>query len=441
VTTLTSEFTYSAAQSYIFFESRAYGRFRFFPKGRRLGATKGGSQAFIEWALEGDPLLWGDTTHGNIDRYVARYFLPVLKRNNIEYSWQAQKNLMTIGTKGGYIDFRSADRPENWEGFGYKRIFLNEAGIILDDNYLYENAVLPMLMDYADSELIAAGTPKLRQGTGRLFKELVEKALHHEPDYHTKTFTSYDNPFLSKKAVDSLAAQISSIERPQEIYGKFVEPGGELFKRENIRYAIKPPNAAMHIALAADLAIRDKTKNDWTAVVVFGQEKFGQQRKFVLDAARVRGGFQPAIDLIIKMQEKWRAARVGIEAVQFQAAVSQQLLRTTNLPIVELMPDKDKVTRAFVLSARYEQHMIYHAQDEAGENIVPQHYEDELLAFPNSDHDDQVDAAVYAHGLLPSLAPIEIQRTGPRENNATLSKAQNSQFGFGTTNNSLRGFD
>ena len=55
------------------------------------------------------------------------------------------------------------------------KIFLNEAGIILKNNYLYTNTILPMLMDYPDSQLIAAGVPKgkiKKDGTEHIFYTL-----------------------------------------------------------------------------------------------------------------------------------------------------------------------------------------------------------------------------------------------------------------------------
>ena len=153
------ELSYTPPQLEIFFGSQS--KFTVVTKGRRFGATHGAAHAYIEWALEGRRLLWGDTINSNIDRYVQRYFEPAMKAHKVPYTWNSQKKEMRIGT--GHIDFRSADRPENWEGFGYDVIFLNEAGIILKDPYLYTNAVLPMLMDYSDSQLIAAGCQRERR--------------------------------------------------------------------------------------------------------------------------------------------------------------------------------------------------------------------------------------------------------------------------------------
>jgi len=131
-------------------------------KGRRFGATHGAAINYILRLLSGEgPILWGDTIRGNIDRYFERYFLPELKKLPQEiWKWNVQKAQLTVN--GQFMDFRSADRPENWEGFGYKHIFLNEAGIILKDDYLYTNAILPMLMDFPDSIDFTHSTSKLK---------------------------------------------------------------------------------------------------------------------------------------------------------------------------------------------------------------------------------------------------------------------------------------
>lgn len=375
------DLTYSAAQSHIFFESEALGRFRLFPKGRRLGATRGAAHAFIEWMLEGDACLWGDTINPNIDRYVERYFLPTLVSHEIPHTWNAQKRLLRCGS--GYTDFRSADRPENWEGFGYRKVFLNEAGIILDDEYLYTNAVLPMLLDYPDSTLIAAGTPKLMQGMGRLFSDLVGKAKRGEPGYYTRTFTTYDNPWLATADIVRLAREIPAADRGQEIYGRFLESGGQRIKREWLR--VGRPVQDFTTTMGVDLAISEKTTADWTAIVILQRGLDG--KLYVRDCIRARLSFHKTQELIKEWAARWRPRVVAVEAVQYQAAAVQELARTTTLNVVPVVPDKDKVTRFQPLETRYEQGLIYHDPE------LPRVFEDELLAFPNGDHDDLVDAA------------------------------------------------
>lgn len=187
----------------------------------------------IEYGLnEGIPFLpqgnllmmWGDTVSGNIDRYVERYFQPVLKfLPTNTWNWNSTKRIMKIGR--ATIDFRSADRPENWEGFGYHLIFLNEAGIILQDPYLYDNAVLPMLMDFPNAKLIAAGTPKGKKSKNgqHKFFQLYENGIRDKVNYRVLRYSSYDNPFIPKSEIDLLASIYDEQNRKQEIFGEFID--------------------------------------------------------------------------------------------------------------------------------------------------------------------------------------------------------------------------
>lgn len=417
---LNLDLVYSAAQEHIFFESEALGRFRFFPKGRRLGFTRGAGQAVIEWLLEGKSVLWGDTVATNIERYVSRYIEPPLKQYRIPYRWRKTKKELEIGA--GHCDFRSADRPENWEGFGYDIVLLNEAGIILNDRYLYENAVLPMMMDNPDSTLIAGGTPKLRQGKGRLFQELALRAKTN-PEYYTRVFSTYDNPFLDADGITALAGEITEAERPQEIHGQFLEPGGTLLERAWMR--TRTPPDKLRRAMGVDLAISTKETADFTACVVVGIDEGGQ--RYVLDAQRRRLKFHQALEFIRQMAEEWQIQSVRIEEVQFQAAVVQELLRTTDLPVAGYKADRDKVTRAQRVIRRYEAGLYYHAP-----TLKPE-FQDELLAFPIGEHDDQVDALVIADAALADTVTMEFQTLGPR---STIDQLRDSRgitsTGYGT---------
>jgi len=225
---ITLDLTYSAAQNAAFFDHPP-GKYFIYPKGRRVGFTRGGMQAACEWALEGLAVLWGDTIAVNIRKYVERYALPFLQQQKIPHAWNVVEKTLRFET-GGFIDFRSADNPENWEGFGYHKVLLNEAGIILEGEngrYLYQNAVLPMLLDFDESELYAFGVPK---GTTNLFYDLHQRASTGQAEYHSRTFTSHDSPWLGAKALAGLIEEMRTLGGQllvdQEIYGKFVNIQG-----------------------------------------------------------------------------------------------------------------------------------------------------------------------------------------------------------------------
>lgn len=229
VTTVSLDLSYSEAQARVFFGPQV-NKFNIIPKGRRSGFTRGGMQAACEWGIEGLPILWGDTINPNIRKYVERYALPFLQKQRIPHEWHIQDKTLRFPS-GGFIDFRSSDNPENWEGFGYKKVLLNEAGIILDGEKgqrLYQNSVLPMLMDFPDSELFAFGVPK---GTVNEFNALHQRAQAGAEGYYTETLSSYDTPFLRRAAIDQLVAEMRGLGGQllvdQEVFGKFVNLQGD----------------------------------------------------------------------------------------------------------------------------------------------------------------------------------------------------------------------
>ncbi|GAG27159.1 unnamed protein product, partial [marine sediment metagenome] len=130
---------YHSGQKQMFFDSPAKGKV--VAKGRRWGLTKGYANRSIEYLMDGiSPGLWVDTVNSNIDRYIERYFYPVLKHlPQNRWKWRQQRKELEIF--GHKLDIRSADRPELIEGFAYKFIMLNEAGIILRKEYLWHNTI------------------------------------------------------------------------------------------------------------------------------------------------------------------------------------------------------------------------------------------------------------------------------------------------------------
>lgn len=221
---ITIERKYHKAQFEIL---RAPERVKVIRKGRRFGLTTLFARLTIDYLIKGvSPGLWVDTIYANIDKYIERYFMPELRRIPQKYwNWRQVKKELRIGS--AVCDFRSADNPENIEGFAYKFIILNEAGIILKNRKLWENTIAPMMMDYSPYVWIG-GTPK---GKG-LFYELYMKAKDKEkhPEMRAFHYPSYVNPFLSKDAIKNLIDDMPEYVKKQEIDAEFIENSSGVFR-------------------------------------------------------------------------------------------------------------------------------------------------------------------------------------------------------------------
>lgn len=225
--------TYSEKQEDIFFNWPSGIRYKIITKGRRGTFTNGAEKAVIDYMAQGiGPILWVDTVQSNLQRYFDRYFVPDFKANDLkpgeDYVWNVQAKQLTFN--GQYCDFRSEEQGDSIEGFGYRIIILNEAGIILKNRKLYSESILPMLLDYGDSKLIAGGVPKgkkIKSGEDHLFYDLYKRAIQNTAPYMHHHLTAFDNPWINESDIKALEEEMFASGGQklvdQEVYGKFVD--------------------------------------------------------------------------------------------------------------------------------------------------------------------------------------------------------------------------
>lgn len=204
-------------------------------------------------SLPGEPALWVDTSQVNLDRYVQRYFKPMLTKMNLwqDCDWLFHKKMLKLHN-GSYIDFGSAERPELMEGFGYSRCVLNEGGIIFKKAGLWDNVLFPMIKQ-AKTRII--GTPK---GNNK-FKDLY----HSNPHY---SFNCFDSPFWSDKEIEAAKKAMTQEAFNQEMLAQFIEGAGAVFRNINECIGgvlLDKPQGGRYV-LAADLA----KHQDFTVIMV-----------------------------------------------------------------------------------------------------------------------------------------------------------------------------
>lgn len=288
---------------------------------------------------------------------------------------------------GSVIDYWSLNDPKTVaRGRKYKRVIIDEAAMTPYLEEAWNQAIRPTLTDWIGDAYFLS-TPKGRN----YFAELFDRAGdENEPDWARWQMPTTANPFISPSEVDEARRSIPSIAFMQEYLAEFVDGQGARIKREWLKFSECP--TGLDVYLGVDLAISTKQDADYSAIVAMSRDADGNI--YVRDVQRIRATFHDVIQFVIAMADKWKPRMIGIETVQYQAAVIQELLRTTRLPIRGIRPDKDKVTRFAPLEARYEQGFVYH------DHRLLREFQDELLSFPIGANDDMVDACAYAFMML-----------------------------------------
>src|SRR3990172_3844723 len=179
------------------------------------------------------------------------------------------------------ILFRGAEKPEKLKGPSKAGIWLDEAGIMAKEAYLYANPCLRCMTPKGPimGPCLMTFTPKGRSHwTFDVFFESVDASeaaifstdqervpgLYRQGDYveipkgsgqwykvknkaGVITAATMERPFLPEAFYDTLRGQYSTMLAAQELGGEFVDLEGLMFRREWFRYCDSVPREALRI--------------------------------------------------------------------------------------------------------------------------------------------------------------------------------------------------
>jgi predicted phage terminase large subunit-like protein len=421
---------YLPLQDLVFNQEKA--RYVVLAKGRRAGGTYGAALYCIEQLMEGKKGLWVDTIQNNLSLYFERYFLPNLNKlpkmdrfHHRIWTWQDQKKVLKFFD--GYLDMRSAERPENMEGFGYDFVICNEAGLIFKDGRsLWHNTIAPMTMDHT-ARVFFVGTPKGKldkKGEEHLFYEFYKRGLSNDPNWASYQFNSYKNPKLSRATIEQLERDTPAIIRSQEIGAEFIEVSlNMLFRDEWWKYEETMPveTDIKRKILSWDTAFKEKAQEsqdpDFSVCTYWIQTR----EKFIcVDMFQDRLDFPKLIAKTKELYEKYHPDVVLVEDRASGQSLIQMFQQST-MPVVPYKIDRDKVSRATAVSPLLEQGKVALLRGPWNKTLT-----DQFSLFPSAEHDDIVDSCtqvlLYMNGggTMDRIRPVISKSviTSPQETQA-----------------------
>ena len=360
-------------------------RFNVIVCGRRFGKSTLGVRVLKDTIKRKRTALWAAPTYDLLRSAWAdtiRVYQPIITGVN-----KQERELRFAG--GAAAHFRTLDDPKRvGRSYKYDLAVIDEAALVRHLEEAWHESIRPTLTDYAGGAWFLS-TPKGMN----YFKHLYDHA--DRAGWSRWQMPTSMNPYINPAEIEAARSELPAIVFEQEYLAQFVDMAGARVKREWLRHG-DPPGAFEQVTMGVDLAISTKEGADYTACVVLGRTTNGFT--WVIAAERTRAAFHGVTDFIQAMAARYRPGIIAIEQVQYQAAVVQELLRNTQLPVIGVKPDRDKVTRFQPLEARYEQGLVWHAPRLTA-------FEDELLSFPEGEHDDLVDASAYAFNALTTPQP------------------------------------
>lgn len=202
-------------------------------KRRRFGKTTLLCDLLIPPALDGLPVGWFAPNYKLLLeawRVLLSALAPVIRRAN------ANDHRMELLT-GGMLDFWTLEDRDAGRSRKYKRVIIDEAGLVGDLAHIWYSAIRPTLADL-EGDAYLGGTPKGRNG----FWELWQKG-GTDPDWAHWQMPTETNPHIPPEEIAAMRASMPALVVAQEIDAEFTEGELTLFRIADIDRAALPYDA------------------------------------------------------------------------------------------------------------------------------------------------------------------------------------------------------
>lgn len=300
-------------------------RFNVLECGRRFGKTTLGEFLLAMPAIQGHPVGWFAPTFKYLTeawRNVLKIVQPLQPKVNVQ---ERRIELMT----GGVAEFWSLDDPNAGRSRKYKRVILDEAGIVRDLMIAWNEAIRPTLTDLRGDAWFL-GTPKGRGDFHRLFN----RGQSGDEGWKSWRLPTTANPHIPADEIEAARRDMPEAAFNQEFLGIPADDGGNPFGLDSIRACVVPTlSNAPAVAYGVDLA----KSYDFTVVCGLDadgavcrlerwQSDWSQTRRKVLD---IIGDVPTLIDSTgvgDPIVEDIQRERFRVRGFKFTSASKQQLM-------------------------------------------------------------------------------------------------------------------
>lgn len=281
-------------------------RFNVVPCGRRFGKTTLGIDLGVEVALEGHPVGWFSPTYKDmleVWKQLKHILAPVISRSSIQ---ERRIELIT----GGLVEFWSLDDTDAGRGRKYKRVIIDEAGLVSKLLDAWQMAIRPTLADL-EGDAFIFGTPKGRNGFWALYQLGLDP---NRSDWSAFQMPSSANPHIPLSEIEAMRESLPQRVYEQEILAVFIDDAGGVFR--NVTGCIGEPRL------------------DENEGVVFGVD-WGKHNDFTVITVITIGGHVIEIDRFNQIDYTVQVGRLKALADRYQPVTIYAESNSMGEPLIE----------------------------------------------------------------------------------------------------------
>ncbi|MFA7177835.1 MAG: hypothetical protein WC114_11345 [Smithellaceae bacterium] len=378
--------------------------------GRRGGKTVGVGVYAVQRFLAGHRVLYAAPTSEQIQRFwvTVTRALSVAVDKKALYQNKTEHIIERVGTEQR-IRAKTAWNADSLRGDYADELLLDEWQLMNEDAWGVVGA--PMLLDNNGNATFIYTPPSLRsrstskaddpQHAAKLFKKAQLLAKKDPLRWATFHFSSMDNPYISRAALDEITSDMTDLAYRMEILAEDIDQApGALWTRDNIERnrVLSAPEMAK-VVVAVDPTTSADGGGDAAGIIVAGS--LGDEG-YVLEDATLNGSPLQWAEMAIRQYYKHDANLIVAEKNQGGEMVGMTIHQASttlpdgsvvsgkNIPVKLVHASRGKIVRAEPISAKYEKGKVHHV------GAFPQ-LEDELcLWLPGDKSPNRLDALVWA---------------------------------------------
>ncbi len=361
--------------------------------GRRFGKTTFFARTACDAFLQGKRILEAAPVAKQTNAFwskVKRYLRPLMD-NGAAKKWE---NDRIIEMGAGHIQAQTAFDADTLRGDWADLLLLDEYSFMDESAWTVVGA--PMLLD-RDGDALFAFTPNRRNHAFRLYNQAIADDRGIWAAFHG---TSYDNPYLTPKALADITADMTEDMIRQEIMAEFLEDQGVVFRNlANCMGAPLDANPEAHKGHRVVAGLDWGKQNDSTATSIgcvdckieLARDRFNQidyqfQYKRITSLWWAWGVRSAMVELNSIGEPGFEALqRAGLPVIGFQTTANSKPPMIENLALI--------FERA---EWQFQADRLWTAELEAYERKVNQYTGRSQYSAPEGMHDD----TVIARGLM-----------------------------------------
>ncbi len=365
--------------------------------GRRGGKTVGIANRAVKQFLAGKRVLYAAPTAEQVGRFwiTVTTILAELIQKKILYKNETEKYIELPGTEWR-IKAKTAWNADSLRGDYADELILDEFQLMNED--IWDLVGAPMLLDNNGNAVFIYTPPSLhsrsvskannKMHAAKLFRSFREKEKTDPERYRTFHFSSYENPYISKIALDEISKDMTNISYRMEILAEDIdEAPGALWTRKDIEDArVRQAPDLDRIVVAVDPSVT--STGDEAGIIVAG--RCGDQ-VYVLKDSTLQGSTLTWAKTTVNELNQHKADRIIAEANNGGDMVESVIRQVDpDVPITLVHASRGKLIRAEPIAALYEQGRVHHV------GSFPALEDEMCLWLPGDPSPNRMDALVWA---------------------------------------------